>query len=68
MNIGESENYLVITNNEEKIDSKIINKKFDEPIADISSVAFTESDEEEEKEGKIIEYVTVQKLIRKKVN
>ena len=68
MNIRESENYLFITNNEERIDSKIINKKFDEHIADISSVAFAESDEEEEKEGKIIEYVIVQKLIRKKVN
>ena len=63
MNTDTSEDYLFIANNdeeeveeiiteadnEEKVDIKIENEKFNEPIDDISSVAFTESDYEEEK-------------------
>ena len=39
--------------NKEKVNIKIVNKKIDEPIDDISSVAFIESDDEEEIEEKI---------------
>ena len=38
--------------NEEKVDIEILNEKVDESIDDISSVAFAESDDEEEKEEK----------------
>ena len=62
MNTDASEDYFFIVNNdeeveetvaeadnEEKADVKIVNEKFNEPINDISTVAFTESDDEEEK-------------------
>ena len=39
--------------NEEKGDIEIVNEKFDEPIDDISSIAFTKSYGGEEKEQKI---------------
>ena len=67
MNTDESEDDLFIANNyieevkeiiaeadnEENVIIEIVNEKIDESIDDISSVAFAESDDEEEKEEKI---------------
>ena len=67
LNIDGSEDDLFIANNDEEVkeivaeadqmveevDIEIVNEKVDESINDISSVAFAESDDEEEKEEKI---------------
>ena len=57
---------VVKIDNQEKVDIEIMNEKADEPINDISSVVFSESDDEEEKEENFIEFVIVQKSIGRK--
>ena len=49
----EADQIVAEADNEEKVDIEIVNEKVDESINDISSVAFAESDDEEEKEEKI---------------
>ena len=51
--VAEADQMVEEANNEEKIDIKIVNEKVEESFDDISSVAFAESDDEEEKEEKI---------------
>ena len=52
-NDEEVEEIVAEADNEEKVDIEIVNKKVEESIDDISSVAFAESDDEKEKEEKI---------------
>ena len=51
--VAEADQMVAEADNEEKVDIEIVNEKVEESIDDISSVAFAESDDEEEKEGKI---------------
>ena len=51
--VAEADQMVEEADNEEKVDIEIVNEKVDESINDISSVAFAESDDEEEKEEKI---------------
>ena len=72
--VAEVDKMVSEADNEEKVDIEIVNvnvnEKVEESIDDISTVAFAESDDEEEKEEIfiIIEYVKIQKSIGKKVN
>ena len=52
-NDEEVEEIVAEADNEEKVDIEIVNKKVEESIDDISSVAFAESDDEKAKEVKI---------------
>ena len=51
--VAEADQMVAEADNEEKVDIEIVNEKVEESIDDIFSVAFAESDDEEEKEGKI---------------
>ena len=51
--VAEADQMVAEADNEEKVDIEIVNEKLEESIDDIFSVAFAESDDEEEKEGKI---------------
>ena len=63
--VAEADQMVAEADNEEKVDIEIVNKKVDESIDDISSVAFAESDL---RKKNFIECVKVQKSIGKKVN
>ena len=47
--VAEADQMVAEADNEEKVDIEIGNEKVNEPIDDISSVAFAESDDDEEK-------------------
>ena len=66
--VAEADQMVEEADNEEKVYIEIVNEKVDESINDISSVAFAESNDEEKKKKKFIEYVKIQKSIGKKVN
>ena len=51
--VAEADQMAPETDNEENVNIEIVNEKFDESIEDIYSVAFAESNDEEEKEEKI---------------
>ena len=63
-NDEEVEEIIAEAGNSKKVDIKIVNEKVDEPIDDISSLVFAESDEEEEKKKKFIECVIMKKVDR----
>ena len=51
--VAEADQMVAEADNEEKVDTEIVNEKVDKFINDISSVAFAESDDEEENKEKM---------------
>ena len=62
--VAEADQMVAEADNEEKVDIEILNEKVDEFIDDISSVAFAESDDEEEKEEKMYRVCKSTKIYR----